>query len=405
LRECVDGYWVELDCAAHRASCISDGEAARCGVSPVAEPTKAAPRLELCNGRDDDEDGNVDESDACQAIPLVAFVPQNAHLTNLEERMASELEIANGAFAPLRFAWAKQVQVPAEMKSIDPDRLDAVARVISQSESSFALARTHADPAAGLPFYIPVLFAEKIREEPPKAGISTLPNATCGGVRLTDTPSPPYGAVVVADQRTPQTLSHELGHYLGLCHTHDEVSRTARESAAVPVCKRSGDGICDTATDPGPDACGEVAPCDFYCAASAARPDANNLMSYYMHCRQRFTPEQLDEVSHGLELRRGWFRCLDPRDCPCQPGANECPKEMSCRPHGAITTPWRCELDGPGWPGAPCQGSSQCAVDGICLSVDAAGAGRCVRPCIQSDDCTCEDVGLPVRVCSQDLGL
>lgn len=409
LRECVNGYWAEFDCAARRASCISDGEGARCSESPQPVASALEPNLELCNGLDDDEDGKIDEAGACQLVPLVAFVPQNAQLTDLEQRMAAELQIVNGAFAPLTFAWAKRVPVPAELRSIDPDRLDAIARVLSQQESSVVMQRLHgAGPAdseqAGLPFYIAVLFTERIRAEPPKAGVSTLPNATCGGVRISDAPSPPYGVVVLADERTPQTLSHEIGHYLGLCHTHDEVARIARATSDVPSCKRTGDGICDTATDPGPEACGEVAPCDFYCAASSARPDAANLMSYYMHCRRTFTPEQLTEVSRGLELRRGWFRCLDSQDCPCQPGANACPADMSCRPHGSIAQPWSCELDGPSWPGTACQNSSQCAYGGICLSVEATAAGRCVRPCVKADDCACEDVGLPFRVCAQDLG-
>lgn len=407
LRECVDGYWAEVDCAARKASCVSDGRGARCSESAAPAVSALPGPLELCNGADDDKDGQVDES-ACQAIPLVAFVPQNAHLTELDARMAAELEIANAAFAPLQFTWAKQVSVPSELRAIDFDRIDAVARVLSQQESSVVAKRTRAaaqDSAPpGLSFYVAVLFAERIRAEPPKAGVSTLPNSTCGGVRISDAPSPPYGVVVLADRRTPQTLSHELGHYFGLCHTHDEVQRVAAAAADAPSCKRSGDAICDTALDPGPEACGEVAPCDFYCSASSARPDAANLMGYYMHCRRSFTSEQLEEVARGVELRRGWFACLDPQDCPCRPGQSRCPAEMSCHPQGGIAQPWSCALDGPSLPGTACQNSSQCALDGICLSVDASGAGRCVRPCGKREDCTCENVGLPFQVCREDIG-
>jgi hypothetical protein len=409
LHECVDGYWNEIDCSARHATCISDGRGARCSESTAPAVPVVPSELELCNGVDDDHDGQIDEADACRTIPLVAFVPQNAKSTDLETRMAAELEIANTAFAPLKFAWAKHVTVPGDFRSVDFDRIDAIARVLSQQESSVVAKRARgaasSDPASsGLPFYVAVLYAERIRAEPPKAGVSTLPNATCGGVRISDAPSPPYGVIVLADQRTPQSLSHELGHYFGLCHTHEEVARVAAAAPDAPSCKRSGDAICDTAFDPGPEACGEVAPCDFYCAASSARPDAANLMGYYMHCRRTFTSEQLAEVARGVELRRGWFACLDPQDCPCRPGQNLCPAEMSCHPHGGIAQPWSCELDGPSLPGAPCQNSSQCALDGICLSVDTGSAGRCVRPCEKSGDCTCENVGLPFQVCSQDLG-
>jgi hypothetical protein len=401
LRECVDGYWTEIDCAARRASCVADGDGARCGAS-AALPAAAMTPLprELCNGRDDDQDGETDESDACKAVPLVAFFPQGARLTDLEPRMAAELEIANRVFAPQQFVWAKQETVSGDYRVVDPDRLEVPARVLSQQESSVVQQRQHpGDPAQGLPFYIAVLFVERVRGEPPKAALSTLPNATCGGVRISDAPSAPWGLIVLADQRTPQSLSHELGHYLGLCHTHEELARVAAAATDLPSCRRSGDGICDTAIDPGPDACDEVAPCDFFCAASSARPEAANLMSYYMHCRHAFSPEQLAEAARVLELRRGWFRCLDALDCACEPAARSCPADMSCHPRGAG---WNCELDGPGRPGTLCQNSSQCGYAGVCMGGDGA-AGRCIRPCSPSEDCTCRDVGLPFQVCAQDL--
>ena len=31
----------------------------------------------------------------------------------------------------------------------------------------------------------------------------------------------PVGLVVVGRRRAPTTLAHELGHFLGLCHTHE----------------------------------------------------------------------------------------------------------------------------------------------------------------------------------------
>jgi hypothetical protein len=56
-------------------------------------------------------------------------------------------------------------------------------------------------------------------------------------------------------------------------------------------------------------------------------------MSYYMFCRHGMSPEQLAEAERNLSLRRGWFRCLQPSDCPCTPGDPAgCPSEMSCQP-------------------------------------------------------------------------
>lgn len=421
LRECSDGSWSEIDCAARRSTCISDGDGARCGPSaaPLLE-SKAPPKFELCPAGDDDRDGELDEGAECEPAPLVAFVPEGARLTELELRMQRELEGLNRALAPLRFAWAKTVQIPASYRELHPDRIDQAASQLSQQESSATLARAQAagvapaDQPAGLPFYIPVLFVEKLKVQPPKSGMSTLPNSHCGGVRISDAPAPPYGLVVLADQRTPETLSHELGHYLGLCHTHDEIDRRAASPAELPPCKRTGDGICDTPEDRGPNQCYDRAVCDYFCPASSARPDSANLMSYYMTCRHAFTPEQLAEAAHGLALRRGWFRCLEPSDCPCDPALeNACPAAMSCQPGAGAAPGWTCALEGPGLPGTACRGSSQCARGTICVGGDGRTSGQCVRLCVSDPDCTdaeqtvqegsCTPSGAGFRLCADDL--
>jgi Pregnancy-associated plasma protein-A len=404
LRECVDGLWAEIDCAARKASCIADGGGARCGPS-VAPPALPALELELCGGDDEDQDGNVDEDAACEPVPLVAFVPEGAQLTELEARMERELDTLNRALSPLRFAWARTVQVPENLAEVNPDRLMRISAQLSQQESTAAAARARAaaDAPAGLPFYIPVLFAERLRIEPPKSGLSTLPNAACGGVRVSDAPSPPYGLIVLANERTPETLTHELGHYLGLCHTHEELDRIAAASPDLPACRRTGDGICDTPDDRGPRECYAEENCDYYCPASSARPDASNLMSYYMTCRHAFSPEQVAEAARVLALRRGWFRCLDPSDCPCDPAlAQPCPAAMSCHPGANDAGPWTCELEGPGLPGTACRGSSQCAQGTVCLGTGTR-SGRCVRLCSAGAECDCVDATAAFKVCREDL--
>ena len=221
---------------------------------------------------------------------------------------------------------------------------------------------------------------------------------------MSDAPSPPWGVVVLADQRTNETLSHELGHYLGLCHTHEELDHIAAASSELPVCRRTGDGICDTPTDRGPAECYAEEACDYYCPASAARPDASNLMSYYMRCRRAFTPEQIAEATRVLALRRGWFRCLDPSDCPCDPGvANSCPAAMSCHPGVSDGQPWGCELEGPGLAGTACRGSGQCAAGSICLGTDRPRSGRCVRLCVSGSTCNCVQATPTFKVCREDL--
>lgn len=406
LRACSDGFWSEIDCAARRASCLSDGDGARCGPSAAPSPEPRAPGLESCRVGDADQDGKLDDGAECEAAQLVAFVPEGARLTELEIRMQRELEALNRALAPLRFEWARTVQVPAAYRELAPDRIDRAAAQLSQQESRAAVARAQAagaapaDQPAGLSFYIPVLFVERLKVEPPKSGMSTLPNSQCGGVRIADAPSPPYGIVVLADQRTQETLSHELGHYLGLCHTHEELDRLAASPPELPPCKRTGDGICDTPEDRGPSQCYDRADCDYFCPASSARPDSANLMSYYMTCRHAFTSEQVAEAAHGLELRRGWFRCLEPSDCPCDPALeNTCPAAMSCQPSASDAQPWTCTLEGPGLPGTGCRGSNQCARGTICVGGEGRATGQCVRLCVSDMDCAATDQAEPAAQC------
>jgi Pregnancy-associated plasma protein-A len=255
---------------------------------------------------------------------------------------------------------------------------------------------------------VAVLYAETLSVDPPKAGVSTLPNSRCGGIRISDQPSPPSGLIVVTEARQPETLAHEMGHYLGLCHTFEQVARFAvQNTSGVSDCERTGDGICDTPVDPGIPACFRTGfSCELECHAGE-HPDASNIMSYYIGCRRALTQEQLAEAARNLALRRGWFRCLDPRDCPCDPTLKTaCPLEMSCHPAGSASNEsgFACELDGSGEPGTFCKAASQCSARALCVGGSTAGsAGRCVRPCDGEPGCTCMDVGLGLRACAEDL--
>lgn len=105
------------------------------------------------------------------------------------------------------------------------------------------------------------------------------------------------------------TLSHEIGHWFGLVHTHGRSNNgTTDEPVNGANCDRTGDGICDTPADPGLD--GRVNGNCQYTGGSAVRdangqtynPDVPNLMSYSRDCRNRFSREQL------ISMLRAYFR-------------------------------------------------------------------------------------------------
>jgi hypothetical protein len=396
LRHCIDGSWQDIDCAMRHARCDAAAGRAQCVATPAAaialgSGSRGNRAVETCDGADQDGDSALDEGGACDEIALVAFVPAGAKLDDLEGRMEQELAIANRVFHPLTFTWRRTAATAAARPYFHPNMFRELAQALSKAEPTF---------------YIPVLYAESIQTSPPKAGMSTLPNSRCGGVRVSDAPSSAEGLIVVSEVRQPETLAHELGHYLGLCHTHEDLGAYGAAANADAACDSGGDGICDTAFDPGPPHCAELYTCAAQCDV-AAEPDTSNVMSYYMMCRRGLSALQLAEVERNLSLRRGWFGCLDPSSCPCTPGdPAACPAEMSCQPAQLVDGLAACVLDGPALPGAPCSHLGDCSGGSICVgaSHDDTVAPRCVRACAaDGPECACTDVGLPYRVCREDL--
>ena len=409
LWHCFEGRWQSFDCARRLGRCDSLATA-RC--VDTRDPGRGELRAsqERCDGKDQDQDGTIDEGQVCDKVALVAFVSGEAARGDFSETLERERETLERVFAPLHFEWAKTVSASAPA-SFEPDALDQEARKLARAESRYervtANQSTGAAPQTediGLDFYIPVLFVDEIDTDPPITGISALPNASCGGVRISDRTAPIEGLIVVAARRTALTLAHELGHYLGLCHTHDEITAYGADTRTALECAVTGDGLCDTPWDPGPEQCALREDCSPLCAGTPAAPDTRNVMSYYMPCRDGLSLEQHAVVEHNLALRRGWFRCQNPASCPCSVGGERtCPEAMSCQPASERGTGF-CLLDGASLPGAPCDDVADCSLGGICLGADTGGRprnARCVRPC--QDACQCSDVGLAFQVCAEDL--
>ncbi len=94
-----------------------------------------------------------------------------------------------------------------------------------------------------------------------------------------------------------RTLTHEMGHYLGLFHTFQSGCTTASE----PGCYTTGDRICDTNPEADP---------NFGCPSSrstCSSPDPfDNYMDYSDDvCMERFTLEQINRIRCTIENYRG----------------------------------------------------------------------------------------------------
>lgn len=320
LEVCADDGRHVVDCGAHGASCdLFDGEARCVRVDPLpaaplsqgegdgcgpcgcdgSEPGPPSDH-ELCDGLDNTGDGRADDGADCGLTDIVAFVVTDARggASTSDTDVALEVARINAHFAEggqgtrIRFELADVVRIPREEWLIAEDAdIQAIARA----------AATH--PARDA-FYIPVVFTDLILTGmAPKLGTATLPDGQCRGLIPATPMQVPFGAVVLSKGRGPSTAAHEVGHFLGLCHTHAATVDVAVrkqwttgdgvvESVDCEACKVQGDRICDTPFDPGPRGCTfDPASCAPACA-DGSTPDVANLMSYYHGCRFRFSRAQ-----------------------------------------------------------------------------------------------------------------
>jgi hypothetical protein len=139
-----------------------------------------------------------------------------------------------------------------------------------------------------LPNFINIYFIPKVLNPSGEAlcGNASLPNNFTTNRRI---------FVANSCAKNGSTLSHEMGHFFGLLHTHSTTG--GLEYVERINCQTRGDGFCDTPADPelGSD---NVLNCQYiggeYDPVGVRyMPDPSNLMSYApKSCRTRFTPQQ-----------------------------------------------------------------------------------------------------------------
>ncbi|HET6993282.1 MAG TPA: M43 family zinc metalloprotease, partial [Bacteroidia bacterium] len=107
-------------------------------------------------------------------------------------------------------------------------------------------------------------------------------------------------------------LAHELGHVLGLYHTHETMF--GAELVNGSNCASAGDFICDTPADPNLSLTGMLSGCTYIGTVTDANsqaysPMVNNIMSYApWSCSNMFTTGQFNEMHYVLDSIKTYLR-------------------------------------------------------------------------------------------------
>lgn len=144
---------------------------------------------------------------------------------------------------------------------------------------------------------------------------SSSGNSLCGYAYFPNGPE----TILMANGCTTNgsTLSHEMGHFFGLSHTHgnSNVYNSTEELVDGSNCETTGDFICDTPADPRLGNNNVNAACEFFDFAQDAngeyyQADPLNIMSYSRKiCRTQFSAQQYARINAVYQVSRNNLSC------------------------------------------------------------------------------------------------